>query len=318
MIQRLPSPPTAPTGLVPPSLFDVAATEPATPEPSTTEPEALGVDPPLVTGILAFGRPDVLRRIPRCIEQFMQQDYRRKQLFIVNATGQPLQLPETPALREILTTPEECPTVAALRNLAIRQVDEGWIVPWDDDDICHPHRLTFQMAHRRPGYCVVLSNHIRIDLQNVIIASVGERGGQANTILFPRSVDMLYDSQLPSGENVDLLNRFFDHKVVVKNESGFPGPAYQLACWHVRNVLPREIFMGPFASLDNAQRQLPGVDDIVMQYIAGMMQAYKLQVQFQRQKQPVENTENGSKPNAEPGNNGTAAVRSEGHTKLPD
>ncbi|MGH8065316.1 MAG: glycosyltransferase family 2 protein, partial [Candidatus Entotheonellia bacterium] len=102
---------------------------------------------PLVSCIM----PTYNRRpfIPRAIRYFLQQDYSRRELIIVDDGSEPVHdlIPDDPRLRYLRLDRKH--TVGAKRNLACQQAQGDIIVHWDDDDWMAPRRLRYQVKNLR-------------------------------------------------------------------------------------------------------------------------------------------------------------------------
>ncbi len=240
--------------------------------------------PPKVTVLLCVSDP---RRISLCrttINQFIRyQSYRNYELLVINNSGQAVTNREHALVREIaITSPE---SLATLRNIGIAAATGAWIMPIDDDDYHHAHRLALQMAHRQVGKCVMLSHQIRVDTKNSIVCIHEDSLGIPGSILFPRHASdyqhNLYDAawREGSGEDVEFFERNFgDNRVVIPNDSSwFPGPAMMVCCWHGLNLKSREQFMGGYADVERYKGMRPdGLNDDLLAYLSSTLRVYGL------------------------------------------
>jgi glycosyltransferase involved in cell wall biosynthesis len=85
--------------------------------------------------------------VPRAVEYFLCQDYKSKELLIVDDGTDPVAdlIPDDPSVRYVRL--EKRLTVGAKRNLACSQSRGEIIAHWDDDDWHAPHRLGYQVGY---------------------------------------------------------------------------------------------------------------------------------------------------------------------------
>lgn len=256
--------------------------------------------PPLVTAVMAISDPRRLKLAVRAINQFGNQSYDNKQLLVINSSGKRITNRNHPIVQEIEVDPAQYPTVGALRNLGIQQSEAEWILPWDDDNHSHPHRIALQMAHRREGSCVVLSHEIRLDVQMAspethCVCVCEEPEGIPGTILFPRSVvwagsatPPLYDDLLSGpGEDVALLRQFGERKIVLHNGYGFPGPMLHLAFYQGLNLKSRGEFFGRFAGAEFYQHRDLAVSGDRLDYLVHVMRQYGYDIHEEQRVNPA-------------------------------
>lgn len=103
--------------------------------------------------------PDRLGRIGAAIADFQAQTHPSRELLVVIDTT--ADSAGRRALAELVrrsgpapirvTEASGKPTLGALRNLALDAATGDLICQWDDDDICHPERLSAQLAALRSG-----------------------------------------------------------------------------------------------------------------------------------------------------------------------
>lgn len=236
---------------------------------------------PMVTCILVISDPARIGLAQTTVNLWIKQTYQAKQLVIVNATGKPVTNAPYAWIKEIAVDPNQYATVGALRNKGIDEADGSWIMPWDDDDHAHNHRIAFQMAYRADEKCcVMLARQIRIDVRNnTVCVFKDDLAGLPSTVLFPHD-SARYDDGLTGGEDIELISRCFrDNRVVLPNDSSwFPGPALSIASWHGKNVLSREEFLGEYAHpVYVGQRPIDLTDDHI-EYIKHAMSTYGMRV----------------------------------------
>lgn len=97
---------------------------------------------PLVSCVMpTYGRPEYLHE---SLKFFLSQDYKNKELLIVNdCPGQTI-VGDYPQVR-IINCKKRFSSLGEKRNFAIQEAEGDWIAIWDDDDIYLPWRLTFTM-----------------------------------------------------------------------------------------------------------------------------------------------------------------------------
>jgi hypothetical protein len=199
---------------------------------------------------------------------------------IVNASPNKSVLEQQwPTLREYRVDPVQYPTIGALRNKAIEEAAGEWIMPFDDDDHSHLHRMFMQMAVRRDGCCVMANQQIRVDIDRHTLCIYEDRDGIANTVLFPRQQANgalnLYDGDMvEAGEDNEFVSRIFgDNKVILSTTTEwFPGPCMSIAYYHTRNKSSRERFFGEFAQSQYDGRVCGNIPEDYLDYIKNVME----------------------------------------------
>lgn len=195
---------------------------------------------PRVTALLVVSDPLRLRSAAKAVRQFRAQTYTRKELVVLNATGVPCETDRAPEVVEVLLDFAGLPPLGTLRNLAAAHASGRWLVPWDDDDHQHPHRLAFQMAHRRRGCAVLLTDQIRVNVLTGAAYVHRDPAGIPGTILYPRGT-AVYPAA-PAGEVRALWRAGWGpRRTVVADNAGCP--ELSVAVYHGRNVTPLESFM---------------------------------------------------------------------------
>ena len=164
--------------------------------------------PPLVTAVMITGKTPKHEKMARvAVQSFLDQTYTNKELVIINDGPYELRIGH-PSVREILIREPQKKILGELRNLGIEEARGDWIIQWDDDDYHHPHRILFQMAHRRPDKAVVLLKQLRVDItKGEIICVQCDDGGIAGTILHPAKTDVRYPIEA-QGEDRQFLRGF--------------------------------------------------------------------------------------------------------------
>jgi len=213
--------------------------------------------PPLVSAILVVGEDERINLARSTVTSFLRQTYPNFEVVVVSASHSYSVLDDTwENLKEFRVDPVQYPTIGALRNKAIEESRGEWVLPIDDDDHSHLHRIFLQMAVRQPGCCVTLSEQVRIDIERNMLCLLEDPSGLPSTVLFPRKRDdgllNLYDADMTeAGEDREFITRNFgsDKNVVLRTSSNwFPGPCTSIAYYHTRNKSSREEFFQGFAS----------------------------------------------------------------------
>lgn len=236
---------------------------------------------PLVTAILVVGEDERINLARSAVTAFLRQTYPNFEVVIVSASPTFSVLDnEWDKLKEFRVDPAQYPTIGALRNKAIEEARGEWVLQLDDDDHSHLHRLFMQMAVRRPGRCVVLSDQVRVDIERNMLCVFSDSGGLPGTILFPRQRSdgtlNLYDASiLEAGEDKEFIARNFgaDGTVVLRTDSSwFPGPCTSIAYYHTRNKSSRESFLGRFAHDTHTNTVASAIPDDHMDYVRNVME----------------------------------------------
>lgn len=235
--------------------------------------------PPKISIIMPVADPRRVTRLARTIipEVFLQT-YRNIELLVINASGLPLfsgSLPQT--FREIVVDANTTlSTSSSLRNIGIRGATGELVAFWDDDDYSHMHRLVFQAAHLRPGYCGLLSHEVRLNYPNrsVVLASQLDRG-ISGTALFPRFCEVGHLAQLDEsllvGDDAieEMLARCFgSRRLVLRNDdTWFPGPVLHFSVWFGPNNKTAEQFFGPAAKLKKTWQVFGRTEKLKSSYV---------------------------------------------------
>ena len=238
-------------------------------------------EPPMVTGVIVVSDEGRLKLTRSNVNHFFEQTYPRKEIVIVNATGVDVTDRTYPLAIELKIDPAEYPTIGALRNYGIRRASGDWIMPIDDDDHSHPHRIAFQMACRQHRQaCVLLSHHFLVDIENVVIVIKEDKRGLPGTILFPNQENYYDESIEGPGEDEEFIKRCFDDNISICNNSPswFPGPLLQICTWHGRNMKTREEFFGPYADPRYQGTRVPGVTEDHVRYLKHALSLYGLEL----------------------------------------
>ena len=240
---------------------------------------------PLVTGIIVVAEDERINLARSSVTSFLRQTYPNFETVIVNASPAKAVLNDSwDALREYRVDPVQYPTIGALRNKAIEEARGEWILPFDDDDHNHLHRLFLQMAVRREGCCVTLSDQIRVDIERNMLCVFSDPKGLASTVLFPReradgSLNLYDADMLEAGEDDEFVARNFGENKTVVLPTGaggegnwFPGPCASIAYYHTRNKSSRERFFGRYASPSYENRVATEIPEDHMEYIRNAME----------------------------------------------
>jgi glycosyltransferase involved in cell wall biosynthesis len=235
---------------------------------------------PLVSCIIVVGDDERINLARAAVTSFLRQTYPNKEIVIVNASPEKAVLDKQwPTLREYRVDPVEYPTIGSLRNKAIEEAEGEWIMPFDDDDHSHLHRMFMQMAVRRDGCCVMANKQIRVDIDRHTLCVYEKSAGIANTVLFPREASNgslnLYDPDMvEAGEDDEFVSRVFgDNKIILDTDfDWFPGACLSIAYYHTRNKSPRDRFFGEFAGSQYDGRVCGDIPTDYLDYIKDVMQ----------------------------------------------
>ena len=257
----------------------IGAERPAdAPRPPDSPESKSGV--PLVTGIIVVADDERINLARSSVTSFLRQTYPNKEVVIVNAASNKSVLEQQwPTLREFRVDPVQYPTIGALRNKGIEEADGEWVMPFDDDDHSHLHRMFMQMAIRRDGCCVMANQQIRVDIDRHTLCIFEKADGISNTVLFPRKQANgelnLYDSNIvEAGEDDEFVKRAFgDSKIILSTGTDwFPGPCLTIAYYHTRNKSSRERFFGEYAGSQYDGRVCGTIPDDCLDYIKNAME----------------------------------------------
>jgi glycosyl transferase family 2 len=104
--------------------------------------------PPVSCMCLTYGRPHLLEE---AVESFLRQDYRGpKELVIVNDLSDQHLAFEHPEVR-IFNIAQRFRTVGEKRNATAALCTHDWLLPWDDDDIYLPWRISCSVTMMEPA-----------------------------------------------------------------------------------------------------------------------------------------------------------------------
>ena len=114
---------------------------------------------------LTFARPK--RLLEEAVESFLRQDYAGgKELLVLNDFASQTIRFEHPQVTVVNVT-ARFRTVGEKRNAAVALCRHDLLAPWDDDDICLPHRLSLSISRYdaqkrfyKPAQCFVLNNGV--------------------------------------------------------------------------------------------------------------------------------------------------------------
>lgn len=205
---------------------------------------------PLVSCILVFGGPVERMRMPRkAVNQFVAQSYPRRQLIIVNGSGEPITNRPHPFIKEKAV--ESGLTIGAMRNIGLSLADGEYVLPcWDDDDVYDIHRLIYQMAFAKPGFATLLSNQIRFDIDRATVYDHCQPEGIPSTMIVPRPLPEQRFQDANVGEATAFWVEHFGVQSIVIDNSQFGANVVSMAAYHGANATPREEFMVNHSSSD--------------------------------------------------------------------
>lgn len=103
--------------------------------------------PPLVSCLLHAGRltPGSQRSLEEAIESFLRQDYREKELVLLNDTPGLTLVCDAPGVR-VVNMSARCPSLGDALNAAVAFARGEYLAPWDSISINLPWRLSFSLA----------------------------------------------------------------------------------------------------------------------------------------------------------------------------
>ncbi len=100
---------------------------------------------PLVSCLcLTYARPALLREAIWC---FLQQDYPNKELIVVNDHPEPIHLNRPFPGVQVVNVPHRFGSLGEKRNFSVSLARGEYLLPWDDDDLFLPWRLTDSLKH---------------------------------------------------------------------------------------------------------------------------------------------------------------------------
>lgn len=207
---------------------------------------------PKICAVMVTGKPGRRYLATMAIRAFLEQDYPKKQLLIIN-DGEPVAVPDDPRIRQ-LACPQKA-TLGALRNTALDAMDAdiGYVVQWDDDDYSHPSRLSQQVATVKdvPEKAVVFRHEIHCHLHtgDVRVCRPARRTGFgfAGTIMHPVPTEYRYPA-VGQGEDTFFIRQWRESNRlhVVMND-----PRLYVRFYHGLNTWPEKHVMGfPSAGLE--------------------------------------------------------------------
>jgi glycosyltransferase involved in cell wall biosynthesis len=230
---------------------------------------------PLVTAVMITGKSAGRERLARLsVKAFLDQTYRRRELVIINHGEYALKIGH-PTVREIMVP--ERKTLGELRNAGIVEAKGEWIIQWDDDDYHHPHRILYQMAHRRENWetAVLLRKQIRVDMINGEAICVNCDDGISGTILHSAKTEMRYPALDQTEDAAFAMS--FRHRILLDNDSEtWPGPALYLRFYHGDNVMDHAHIMVGKGSYE--RRWVPHHEEKA--YISDVLRMYGIGVKW--------------------------------------
>jgi glycosyltransferase involved in cell wall biosynthesis len=195
----------------------------------------------MVTGKDEFHEP--LARV--AVQCFIDQSYENTELLVVNDGPYAVDVSVDPRIRQV--RPMGKLSLGELRNFGRANARGDWIIQWDDDDFHHPHRILYQMAHRREDHAVVLSHQIRINLLKSQAFNITDEFGIAGTILHPNKELRDYPDEAKNEDTMFVHQNFIQPQKLVKidNRSDiWPGPALYTRLYHGHNTWDEQHVMG--------------------------------------------------------------------------
>lgn len=230
---------------------------------------------PLVTAVMITGKSDKREALARMsVKSFLDQTYRRRELLILNHGNYELKIGH-PLVQEVMV--EEKKSLGEMRNMGLDLAKGDWIIQWDDDDYHHPHRILYQMAHRRDngGTAVLLRKQIRVDMINGEAICVESEEGIAGTILHATNTETRYPLVDQTEDAAFAMG--FRQRIILDNDSEtWPGPALYLRFYHGDNVMNHEHIMGGKESYE--RRWLPHQEE--KSYITDVLKMYGIVIEW--------------------------------------
>jgi len=226
----------------------------------------------MVSAIMITGKTPKHERMARlAVQAFIDQSYENRELVVINDGEYELKVGH-PMVREVPVGKGR--TLGELRNIGMLNAKGEWVIQWDDDDHHHPHRILYQMAHRRLGCAVLLRKQIRVDVLNGEAICIEDKNGIAGTILHPHEPLRKYPD-IERAEDKEFLKLFGSDKVLLDNNSdSWPGPALYVRFYHGKNTWSRENIMGGKGSY--SRRWNPNSEERA--YIAHVLETYGLKI----------------------------------------
>ena len=215
---------------------------------------------------LTYNRPNLLEE---SIESFLRQDYAgEKELIIVNDFVHHNIIYNHPNVK-VFNLKQRCSSIGEKRNLAASYATHKYVMPWDDDDIMLPHRISYSMdkieKHNLDKYklacCFVLSN-------NKMSNKISYHGGLYGTCVYNKHKP-IHHPDMNSGEDAAFEQEYDnnrDTRVVSHCDREYMEDIYYIYRWggeqyHVSWFKSEEVLDGVDKKIgDNYQS-----GDIVMQ-----------------------------------------------------
>lgn len=192
---------------------------------------------PLVSAVMITGKSNA--RLPMAslaVTQFQRQTYEETELIIVNTGRDALYRPAR-NITEI-KLPQGQLSLGELRNIALDHASGEWVIQWDDDDVHHPDRISYQMSHVSGTQPQVLLYQTRLDLRTGESFCFSDPLGIAGTILHPRT-ELRYPAMAKSEDAVFSkslgarpLNNYDRHDIYIRLFHG-------LNTWDSEHVIDR-------------------------------------------------------------------------------
>lgn len=226
--------------------------------------------PPLVSCVLVIQDACRLGLAGRAVEFFLEQDYARRRLVIINGISRRADL-DTRVCRTAHPLVVECLappglSLGGLRNRGLDVADGDWVAQWDDDDYSHPHRLSYQMAHRSGHLPVLLRRQVRLHVDRGLAFYHDEPSGAAGTLLHPRT-ETRYP-EITAGEDLAFRVTAWPRPPVVVDNRTEADSLLSLAFFHGRNATPEWRWMRrqPATGCDLSDRDLARLAGVCGRY----------------------------------------------------
>lgn len=211
---------------------------------------------PLVSCVLCVSAAKRVKLARQAAAQFFDQIYPRKQLVIINGSGEQVFSAARPSVKEVAVAGDL--GLAAMRDRGVAESDGEWVKPcWDDDDYYHPGLLWYVLAHRLPGQALLLACQLRVHLRRGSAYLLHQGEGIPNTMVVPRDPSLLFEAG--PREDVAYWMEHWGVRTRVIYNGAHPASVLSVAAYHGANTLSE----GEFFSRRVAEGRLELEEDSV-------------------------------------------------------
>jgi len=188
--------------------------------------------PPVSCFCITYKRTHLLEEM---IESFLRQDYvGKKQLIILNDDVDQVLIFEHPEVR-IINHSNRFNTIGEKRNAAVQLCDYDLIMPWDDDDIYLPHKISHaveKLLFYKVGYynfnqafLYSLQEGIQVFYTSFL---------HANSIYKIDAFNQINGySAINIGEDADFIDKLFNQNIPVKIEADLINPEVYFQTYYI-------------------------------------------------------------------------------------